>query len=352
MVFFKQFNAYIALFMIKSILFSGVFICMSLSVYAQETYQVKGRFLYDPCGEQVVLRGVNEMFIWSGDLSGEITLPEIAKTGANVVRLVWMTDEDSRNGTAENLDKLIAGCIAANMIPMPELHGATGKWENLSAMVDYWVRPDVTAVLKKYEKYLLINIANEAGDWQVTDQEFRSGYEEAVRRIRNTGIKAPLVIDAAGWGQSIDILQANAAYLTGRDPEKNLLFSVHMWWVAKDNSTKRIVKEIRQSVNMDLPLIVGEFAPMGTECRKGIDYKTIMKECRKYDIGWLAWSWGFMDNGDCIEMDMTSDSERGKFSGLTGWGLEVAVTDPNSIRNTSKRSSFIQNKGECNLKEN
>ena len=331
----------------KSLFILISLVCFSLSVQAQETFRVKGRHLYDPCGEQLVLRGVNEMFIWSDDPMGKETLPEIAKTGANVVRLVWMTDKDTPTGTAANLDSLISNCIANNMIPMPELHGATGKWENLSAMVDYWVRPDVVAVLKKHEKYLLLNIANEAGGWEVSDREFRKGYKEAVHRIRETGIKAPLVIDAAGWGQSADILQANGKYLIQEDPEKNLLFSVHMWWVAKDNSTERIIKETEESVKMELPLIVGEFAPMGTECRQGIDYKTIMKECQEHNIGWLAWSWGLMDNGDCSEMDMTSDSKRGEFEGLFDWGLEVGVSDPYSIQNTSKRTSFLKNGGAC-----
>jgi hypothetical protein len=34
----------------------------------------------------------NEMFIYSKDRTGEVTYPEIAKTGANAVRFMWMTD--------------------------------------------------------------------------------------------------------------------------------------------------------------------------------------------------------------------------------------------------------------------
>jgi mannan endo-1,4-beta-mannosidase len=49
---------------------------------------VQGRFLYTAAGERVVLRGVNEMFSSSLDPTGERTLPEIAKTGANAVRIM------------------------------------------------------------------------------------------------------------------------------------------------------------------------------------------------------------------------------------------------------------------------
>jgi mannan endo-1,4-beta-mannosidase len=313
------------------------------ALLAQSSLQVKGRFLVDPKGKKIILRGVNEMFIWSKtDLTGDKTLPEIAKTGANVVRLAWLSAEDNPRATAANLDALISNCIAAGMIPMPELHGATGKWEKLQKQVDYWVSPEVLRVLKKHESYLLVNIANEAGDRTVTDDQFKAGYGQAIGRLRQAGLRCPLVIDGANWGQSIDILQANASYLINQDPLQNLLFSVHMWWTAPDGATERIKQEIQESVALNLPLIVGEFAPMGVGCARSIDYTTILAECEANQIGWLAWSWGLVDNGDCPLMDMTSNTAKGLFSGLTGWGLEVAVRDKNSIKNTAKKSRYIQ----------
>lgn len=318
------------------------FLSFTHLAFSQNNLQVKGRHLYAPTGEKIVLRGVNEMFIWSNDLSGENTFAEIAKTGANVVRIVWLSSDENPRGIAANLDAAITNCIVAGMIPMPELHGATGKWDKLQSQVDYWVKPEVVAVLKKHEPYLLLNIANEVGAHEVTDEQFKEGYQLAISRLRNAGIQCPLVVDAASWGQGIDILQATGPYLLEQDPLKNLLFSVHMWWTAPDGSTNRIINEIKESVAQELPLIVGEFAPMGVGCKKSIDYKTILAQCQKYDIGWLAWSWGLQDNGDCKLMDMTSDAEKGKFSGLFDWGLEVAVTDPNSIKNTSKHSKYIK----------
>lgn len=310
---------------------------------AQAMLQVKGRFLVDPKGRKIILRGVNEMFIWSKtDLTGDKTLPEIAKTGANVVRLAWLSAADNPRATAANLDALISNCIAAGMIPMPELHGATGKWEKLEKQVDYWVSPEVLRVLKKHEAYLLVNIANEAGDGTVTDEQFKAGYAQAIARMRQAGLRCPLVIDAANWGQGIDILQANAPYLIDQDPLHNLLFSVHMWWTAPDGATDRIKQEIAESVSLDLPLIVGEFAPMGVGCARSIDYTTIMAECQDKQIGWLAWSWGLVDNGDCPLMDMTSNTAKGLFAGLTGWGLEVAVRDKNSIKNTARPNRYIR----------
>ncbi len=48
------------------------------------TFRVSGRRLFDSRGEEVVLRGVNEMIVWSGSKDGDPEFAEIAKTGANV----------------------------------------------------------------------------------------------------------------------------------------------------------------------------------------------------------------------------------------------------------------------------
>lgn len=330
----------------KKIIFASFLLVLILDVMAQQVMQVKGKTLYDPCGEQVVLRGVNEMFIWSEDPTGEKIMPEIAKTGSNVVRIVWLTDQENVKGSPENLEKVIQHCINHKMFAMPELHGATGKWNKLSEQVDYWTRPDVVAVLKKYEPYLMLNIANEAGDHSIKADQFRNDYKGYISRIRETGLRCPIVIDASGWGQDLNILLKTGPSLIEYDPLKNILLSVHMWWTADDGSTQRITEGIEKAVKMDLPLIIGEFAPMGVGCKQWIDYKTIMALSEKHQIGWLAWSWGAVRNGDCREMDMTTGENRGKFDNLQGWGKEVAVTDPFSIFNTSKRSRFLMT-GKC-----
>jgi mannan endo-1,4-beta-mannosidase len=60
-------------------------------------------------------------------------------------------------------------------------------------------------------------------------------------------------------------------------------------------------------------------------------------------IGWLAWSWGDDNastawNTDCSEFDMTRTFA---FSTLERWGLEVAVTDANSIMKTAIRAKGL-----------
>lgn len=298
-------------------------------------FRVAGRFLYDKCGEKVILRGVNKMIVWT-DINGA-SFPEIAKTGANCVRIVWTTD-----GAVSKFDAAIEKCRDNKMIPIVELHDATGKWDSLSYCVDWWVKPEVVSIIEKHEEYLLVNIANEVGN-QVPEDDFKKGYITAVKRMREAGIHVPLIIDAAKWGQDIDILQATGPDIIGEDPDRNLLFSVHMWWPDIYGwNDQKIINEIDESVEMNLPLMVGEFGNTAANCNGIINYKLIIKECQENQIGWLAWSWG-PGNSDCEDMDMTEDS---KFETLHGWGEEVAVTDPNSLKNTSVIPKFMQN-GEC-----
>src|SRR5690606_20539472 len=201
-------------------------------------------------------------------------------------------------------------------------------------VVNYWVRPDVVDLIRKHEKYLLVNIANEAGQ-NVPDDAFRDKYIEIIQHMRRAGIRVPLIMDASGWGRAHEQILAVGPEIVAADSLQNAMMSVH-WWHSDNNKT-RITNALERSVELNLPFIVGEFAHAEVGCRGRIAYEHILAEAQRLDIGWLAWSWG-PGNADCAAMDMTED---GRFETLHGWGLEVSVTDPNSIQNTSFRPRSI-----------
>jgi mannan endo-1,4-beta-mannosidase len=297
------------------------------------TMRVLDRYLYTAYNEKVILRGINRLIIWT-DRDGIPSLPEMAKTGANSARIVWLTV-----GTAGQLDTVITNCIAEKMIPMIELHDATGSWENLEFCVKYWTSHDIVEVIQKHEEYLLVNIANEAGDASITPSQFKENYKKIILRMREAGIRIPLIIDGSDWGKDIDMLQLCGFYLIEADPLHNLMFSVHMWWPEMwGYSERKIKEEIKESVDMHLPFIVGEFGNAWEETEQGqIPYRTIIEECHNNDIGWLAWSWG-PGNNPQKWLNMT---KTGYFDTLYGWGLEAAVTHPCSIKNTSKKPASL-----------
>jgi len=326
------------------LLITAVFFLPSV-VSAQEHpgFRVMGRHLYDNCDEKVILRGIANPNIWF-QKSGLPQYTEIEKTGANVVRIVWDT-----TGTAAQLDEAIANCIDLGMIPMIECHDATGKWNELENVVSYWTRPDIIEVIRYHEEYLLLNVANECGNASVSAAAFSTGYENAIEQIRFAGIHVPLVIDGTDWGKNIDILQSEGPDLIDYDPDHNLIFSVHMWWPPMYGYDENdIIDEIAQSVNMGLPLIVGEFSQMHGSCSdelnetNAIAYFTIIEQCHLNQVGYIAWSWF----GNCNDLwDMTTN---GTYATLYDWGEEVAVTSQYSIQNTSVRPYSIVHGGECN----
>lgn len=319
----------------------------------RETFFVDGRHLHDPLGNKVILRGVNKMSVWDGnDPMGAIYFPEIRQTGANTVRIVWTTTNAGAPTNLATLDALITNAKQNHLIPMVELHDATGNWNRLQQLVNYWVRPAVVALIQKHQAYLLVNIGNEVGDDTVSAAQFIAGYTNAIQTLRAAGIRTPLVIDAADWGKNLDILDASAAALLAADPDHNILFSVHLYWSRSCGADANFIRtKLQHAVGLGYPLIVGEFSkyggfpcgqPAGTSiCSPSaeVDYQTILEECDQHEIGWYAWEWGPGNalgqppDPACIAMDMTSD---GRFLHLApGWAEEVAISSPHSIKNTA-----------------
>jgi mannan endo-1,4-beta-mannosidase len=306
---------------------------------AADTMQVIGRHLYTAAGERVILRGFNEMFGFSKNPRGTGIIEEIGKTGANGLRIVATV-----NTKHDDLDAATASTIANGMIPMVECHSATGKWEKLGECVEYWLRPDVLAVLKKHERWVLLNIANEAGNI-VTREDFVAGYTSAIARLRSAGIRAPLIIDGTKWGQEYDMLLDEADTFTAADPLRRVMVSAHAYWIGSEEERKNHYRTIVRRVTAEnIPFVMGEGPqPAGYDCSAS-PYQWAMHEFQKAEIGWLTWSWGMIENGDCKAnnaFDVTRDGKFGNWK--TEFGRQVAVAHPASVANTSRRPCSIPN---------
>jgi mannan endo-1,4-beta-mannosidase len=320
----------------------------------KQTFYTEGRYLFDRLGNKVILRGINKMSVFDQDPdpAGSVSFPEIRKTGANTVRIVWAIRTDLKPGISDTdpkkLDALITTAKANRLIPTIELQDGTCEWNRLQELVDYWIQPEIVDIIQKHQEYLLVNIGNEVGDDTVTDAEFVAGYTNAIQAMRAAGIHTPLIIDAAGCGQNIEILDASAFTLLNADPDRNLLFSVHIYWSKKNSAPNRIRTSLENSVNLGYPLIVGEFSKFGAYTGLGksvcttdgeVDYQAVIEVCDQNEIGWYAWEWGpGNEKGTppdplCVVMNMTPDR---LFANLEpGWPEEVAISSPYSIKNTS-----------------
>ncbi|GAB3700566.1 hypothetical protein GCM10027592_27640 [Spirosoma flavus] len=304
------------------------------------TMYVNGRNIYSAVGEKVVFRGVNEMFVYSSDKQGVTTLPQIAQTGANVVRICWNT-----SGSASDLDALLGNSIANKIIPIVQLDNSTGNLYNLQTCLDYWKRSDVMTAMNKYKKWVLLNIANEAGDNYTTDSQFQTAYTDAVSQLRTAGYTLPLVIDAPGYGQNENVIINTWNSLQQSDPQHNLVFSVHPYW--KDSNTQtlqnRFTNLFNAVVSQNIPFIIGEGPQQtGYDCSTSIPYSWVLQQCQANQIGWMVWTWGKVQDGtsNCgTTFDVTTNGNYGSWSNT--WGQAIAVSDPNSIQNTSVRPPSI-----------
>src|SRR5439155_16388482 len=119
------------------------------------------------------------------------------------VRVVF-GDDFGPSQTPEQREAIVAKLVSQGIVPVVEDSSATGKKdpESLRKIVDTWLKPGNVAWLKKYEKQVILNIANE---WGPDSTVWRDEYEKAITRLRNAGIKNMLVIDSGdgpGPGQS------------------------------------------------------------------------------------------------------------------------------------------------------
>jgi len=293
----------------------------------------QGSDLYTYCGEKVLLRGVNQMSVWT-DPTGS-SYPAIASFGTNAIRIVF-----NEAGTAGGLDSLLSKAESNKMISIPEIHDATGKFAGIAAAVAWWSQPSIVSVMKKHEKWTLLNIANEAGDNSVSNLDFETTYTSAIGSLRNAGITVPLVIDGSGWGQNVEQLLSAAPALLAADPLNNVIFSWHEY-TGGTQEQARITTGLETSKSIGVVLINGEFASGGAGgCIANIPYKFLLAEAQRVGTGWLAWSWD-TSNSDCSSsgtsiFNMTTSLTSA--SGLAeGWPSDVVRDDPNSIKNTSVR---------------
>lgn len=320
-----------------AILLATIAVSLSAARGESDTMQVKGRHLYTAAGERVVLRGVNEMFVWSEDPRGEIIYPEIAKSGANVVRIVWTT-----KGDFQDLNANIENCLSHGMIPMVELHDATGDLSKVPSLVDFWISPEMLAIIERHKKWFVLNIANEAGDGKTTDEAFVATYRDAIGRIRGAGITVPLVIDASDWGKNEKMMLRVWRTLQEADPLRRSMFSVHTYWV--EDQHQRLHALLDAVVAEEIPFHFGEGPQqVGYDCESEFPWRKLLALCQEKEVGWIAWSWGFAKNGDCHpgKFDMTRHGIYGEWE--NEWGRGLVSDDPNSIRNTSIRPPSIMN---------
>lgn len=324
--------------MFRKLILPVLFIFYFMSIGTKgisQGFTIEGRKLIDANGQEFVIRGINNAHTWF-NRRAYFALRRLSNRNVNTIRIVWRTGDEPKS-----LEKIIRKCIRLKMIPMVELHDATGDptAAKLLETITYYTKPEVLVILKKYERYLLVNFANEWGNHDVTSEYWRDSYEKAIDLLRKAGIKTTLVIDAPGWGQNLQPILDFGKEVLEYDSEKNILFSVHMYgfW----NDTNKIEQELQKVYDLSLPLIVGEF---GYNYKNGennlncqVDHTVVLRKCQELSYGYMPWSWA----GNNLENEWLDLSYN--WRNLSWWGKEVFEGE-NGIQKTAKRASVFGGK--------
>jgi mannan endo-1,4-beta-mannosidase len=305
-------------------------------------FSVSGTSLIDANGNNFIMKGINVPLAWFIDDVNNNIANIRNRTGANTLRIVVGTETSD-----DAWQTCVQKCINNDMIPMVELHDVTGNTDAraLNRMAQFWAskasfltRPDIA-------RYILINIANEWGDWNMATNNpgaWNTAYRTAITTIRNAGINTTLVVDAPNYGQDRNngnTIRTYASDLQSYDPRHNLLFSVHMYCEWGTSGSSSINSGLPSIKNAGIPIIVGEFGYQHSEgsgtC--DIDESLILSTCQSNGIGWLAWSW--KGNGSPVQyLDLSYDWAG---TSLTSWGNTV-INGANGTKTAQTASVFNQ----------
>jgi hypothetical protein len=288
-------------------------------------FYVDGATLRDPYGAAFLIRGVNNSNGWydaCGQYMAYGALDNIAAQNANTVRIGWAFKSiDPLGPGGGELEKAIIGTtpgllaeilyrvVELKMIPVITMNDTTGQTATTGKgspdeMAQFYTtlsggQPSVSYldVLKAYQPYLLVGIANE---WNGTNANFRTAYAAAIQRLRTAGVHNTLVITANAWGQGCNAVIADGANLLNLDdPDHNLLFDLHLYTYL-DYGTCRTTTGVCGSAaviqgclndlaGLRLPIMVGEF---GVSHSSGaVAWEAIRDSTNTNSQGYVPWLW-------------------------------------------------------------
>ncbi|MBO3737847.1 cellulase family glycosylhydrolase [Actinoplanes flavus] len=296
-------------------------------------FTVSGTQILEGNGTPFVIRGVNHAHTWYTSQLG--SLANIKALGANTVRVVLSSGNRWTRNDAADVGNVITQCKANRLICVLEAHDTTGYGDEgaaatLAQATDYWI--SIKSALDGQENYVILNIGNEPygntnpAGW-VTDTK------NAITRLRAAGFAHQIMVDAPNWGQDWSFtMRDNAASVFAADPNRNTVFSVHMYGVF--DTAAEITDYLNRFRIAGLPLVIGEFGHNHSDGDP--DEDTILATAQQLGVGYLGWSWS--GNGGGVEyLDMVTNFDPAQ---LTSWGRRL-FDGANGIKATSRQATVF-----------
>jgi mannan endo-1,4-beta-mannosidase len=300
-------------------------------------FRVENGRLLEASGNDFVMRGVNHAHTWYPDRIS--SLAHIKAKGANTVRVVLSSgDRWTRNDTAD-VANVVSQCKRNRLICVLEVHDTTGYGEqsgavSLSRAADYWI--SVQSALTGQEDYVIVNIGNEPFG-NTTYANWTADTKAAIQKLRNAGFDHTIMVDAPNWGQDWAFtMRDNAASVFAADPDRNTVFSIHMYGVF--DTAAEVGDYLNRFVAAKLPIVVGEFGHDHSDGNP--DEDAILSVTQQLGLGYLGWSWS--GNGGGVEyLDMVTNFDPNQ---LTSWGQRL-FNGANGIAATAKEAAVYSSSG-------
>jgi mannan endo-1,4-beta-mannosidase len=295
---------------------------------------VSGTQIVEGNGSNFIMRGVNHPHVWFPQQTSSFA--NIKSFGTNTVRVVLGSGQRWGPNPASEVTSVIALCKQNRLICVLEAHDTTGFGEDgaaatLDQAASYWI--SVASALQGQENFVVINIGNEPfGNNAQVNTGWASATTNAIRRLRTAGLQHLIMVDAPNWGQDWQFgMRDNAAAVFASDPQRNTVFSIHMYAVF--STAASITSYLDAFRTAGLPLVIGEFGasfPGGDP-----DEDTMMAQAQGRGLGYIGWSWSGNSGGN-EPLDMVLNFNPAT---PTAWGTRI-LNGANGIRQTSREATI------------
>jgi len=312
---------------------------------------VDGRFLKDPCGQTITIRGY-EQPVGRGLLEADAGIPEMARTGANYARLLVQIPPHATSVPSVNTLQTYIDLSRANgMLVELSLNDGSGG----DAVYN---RQDVKNVLFGDEDVVIIHGIGESQ--QSTDDGWVTEAKSRVTRMRGYGYKHVIFAGSREFGRNPHTVLNRGAEVLAADPLRNVHFLVQLYW--GDNSSGSNYYESRYGLTVEQAL--DRFAASNLAIQAGllsddsccssypwIDFESAMTRAQQGRVSWLWWDWHNPFDG--ASYHITTNGRYGSWKSQPSHpyqpnhGSQVALNHAASIQKTSVKTNYMRTRS-CN----
>ena len=289
-------------------------------------FKVKGTEIIDPNGQEFIAHGININgygYGWWGDTPGAVG-DIVERWNFNAIRLnvrgIEPREIIEQNGT---IDQVIDLYTDHGVVVVLEAHEQTGDYftgEKLDRLEDWWREQ---AREYKDNPYVWFNVSNEPGGVNSSQPEnvakWLNQNQTVIDAIRAESANNIIVVDAHYWGQDVGEWNSNpvdrdkssilAHAQKLKDPQNNLVFSVHLYdqWQYGEAKMQDYFDRVHDA---GIPIIIGEYGAKNDGSYQST-VTSALKIADKKDIGVFAWAWAGQDEYDLTGFDLTTSGNGG-----------------------------------------